>query len=202
LKSFKHWTPRYFVDRLSYFRYRRIHPDIPWLTQNAVSFLKMWLKSSDIGLEWGCGKSTIFFSKRVKHLTSIEHDKEWYMRVKNILKSVQIQNVDLLYREHIDDRKSEYVRYPGSFPKASFDFVLVDGKHRGQCMKVAIELVRLGDILILDNANRYLPSDSRAPDSLTEDISTEFREIMSQLASWRSIWTSNGLWDTAIWVKN
>ncbi|MCK5642361.1 MAG: hypothetical protein KAJ19_16255 [Gammaproteobacteria bacterium] len=48
----------------------RMHPDVPWLTRQAVEILEDWLKPGYVGLEWGSGRSTLWFARRVSHLTS------------------------------------------------------------------------------------------------------------------------------------
>jgi hypothetical protein len=47
-----------------------MHPDVPWLTRQAVEILEDWLKPGYVGLEWGSGRSTLWFARRVSHLTS------------------------------------------------------------------------------------------------------------------------------------
>ncbi|GAI22903.1 unnamed protein product, partial [marine sediment metagenome] len=32
-----------------------MHPDVPWLTRQAVEILEDWLKPGYVGLEWGSG---------------------------------------------------------------------------------------------------------------------------------------------------
>ena len=72
MRTFRHWTPAYIVNRITEKVYRKNHPGDPWLTPAAVQFLKGYLKASDQGLEFGSGGSTIWFAKRIDSLTSIE----------------------------------------------------------------------------------------------------------------------------------
>jgi hypothetical protein len=61
-----------------------------------------------------------------------------------------------------------------------------------------------GGLLVIDNVNWYLPSRSRAPNSRTPALGPHgavWTDIARELARWRSIWTSSGVWDTAIFVK-
>jgi len=58
--------------------YEWSHSNYPWLTQQANLILSTLLKPTDMGLEWGSGRSTIWFTQRVKYLTSVEHDEAWY----------------------------------------------------------------------------------------------------------------------------
>ena len=93
MRSLKHWTPRYIYNRVVYAVYTRMHPEHPWLTAASIQFLDSWLRHSDIGFEWGCGRSTLWFSKRVAHLTSVEHNEDWFNRTKDALATNKIENV-------------------------------------------------------------------------------------------------------------
>ena len=48
-----------------------------------ISAIYGYLNKTDTVLEYGSGGSTTHFSKYVKHYYSIEHNKEWYEKVKN-----------------------------------------------------------------------------------------------------------------------
>jgi hypothetical protein len=52
--------------------------------------------------------------------------------------------------------------------------------------------------------NRYLPSNSRSPNSRTPTLGTNgqiWGEVARDLGRWRCIWTSSGVSDTKIYVK-
>lgn len=85
MRSFRHWTPRYIWNRLALMADERRHPDAPWLTRTMVEILETWLRPGDVGLEFGSGRSTIWFARRVGHLTSVEHHPGWYAKVKQNL---------------------------------------------------------------------------------------------------------------------
>lgn len=77
MRTFRHWTPRYVKNRIGVFYYQKIQPDQSWLTRSANEILNSWLTKSDIGLEFGSGRSTLWFAKRMAYLTSVEHDPVW-----------------------------------------------------------------------------------------------------------------------------
>lgn len=97
MRSFRHWTPRYIANRIKVMLYQYKYPDHPWLTEDAIKFLSSYLKKDDVGLEFGCGRSTLWFAKRISHLTSVETDSLWYGRVKQSLNCNKINNVTLIY---------------------------------------------------------------------------------------------------------
>ncbi len=185
----------------------RTHPDVPWLTRQAVEILEDRLKPGDVGLEWGSGRSTIWFARRVAHLTSIEHNDHWYRRIKKMLSDKGIDNVELLFAalEAKGEGQPEYVRAAAELPKASLDFVLVDGRLRDQCTEVALQLIKLGGMLIIDDAARYIQhpyccpqsvmAQNGPPSQLWAKIATELEALRAKL-----IWTSDGVTATVFYI--
>lgn len=207
-RSFRHWNFRYLRDRVALALYQRRFPDSPWLTRQAVEILNDWLKAEDAGVEWGAGRSTIWFASKVAKLTSIEHDKQWCEHVGKLLVDKGIKNVELLHvslaTSDLSPRDHEYVKIAEKLPEQGLDFVLVDGKLRDHCVKVAMRLLKPGGLLIIDNAERYLPHPTCAPRSvLTGGIPpTElWKVLIKELELWRCIWTSNGVFDTAFFIR-
>jgi len=200
LRGFKHWTPRYIYNRLKLVAYERVFPSAPWLTFTMSQFLGSWLKPGDQGFEWGSGRSTTWFAERVGSLASVEHNPEWYRRVSAELNRKGLKNVDYYLREDEDD----YCSVADEFSAASFDFCLVDGVARDRCALLALSLVKPGGIVIVDNCNWYLPTDSGSPYSrkACEGAYTEAWAVFwKRVEDWRHIWTTNGVFDTGLWVK-
>ena len=65
---------------------------LPWFTYSFIDFLTERLNNDFDVFEFGSGNSTLFFAKRIKHVTSVEHNVEWY----NKLISKISDNVNLL----------------------------------------------------------------------------------------------------------
>jgi predicted O-methyltransferase YrrM len=184
----------------------RTHPDVPWLTRQAVEILEDRLKPTDVGLEWGSGRSTIWFARRVSHLTSIEHNDRWYRRIKKMLSDKRIDNVDLLYAplEAKGESQPNYVRAADELPRAGLDFVLVDGRLRDQCTELAFQLIKPGGMLIIDDAARYIrhpyccPQSVMAqngpPSPLWSKIAAELQALDTE-----AIWTSDGVTATVFY---
>ena len=185
----------------------RTHPSVPWLTRQAVEILDGRLKPSDVGLEWGSGRSTLWFAQRVAHLTSIEHNDRWYKRVKKMLCEKGADNVDLLYAplEAGEGGLPEYVRVAAEKPKASLDFVLVDGRLRDQCAEVALQLLKPGGMLLIDDAARYIQHPYCCPQSVEAQNgppSIVWAKIASELKAMEAkvIWTSDGVTATVFYI--
>jgi predicted O-methyltransferase YrrM len=204
----RHRTPRYVYDRARQFVYERRHPRAPWITPEAARLLTFMLRSQDRGLEFGSGRSTIWFAERVRHLTSVEHDQRWHAQVSELLHERCLDNVDYVLAP-LDQPpelggSSEYASAALAFAETSLDFVLVDGAYRDHTAMHVLSKIKPGGILIIDNVNWYLPSGSRAPNSRTAALGPDgpvWRRVAQDLAGWRSIWTSSGVWDTAVFIK-
>jgi predicted O-methyltransferase YrrM len=190
------------------FYYQKSFPEHPWLTSSANHILSSCLKQSDIGLEFGSGRSTIWFAKRIKQLISIEHDTLWHQKVQKMLKDNMINNVNLhlIPKNKREDsgKDAEYVKIVEWFAPDSVDFVLVDGVYREFCALRSLQIIRRGGILIIDNANWFLPYHSHAPHSrsVVQGPKGEvWEEVHRTITNWRKIWTSSGVTDTAFFFK-
>ncbi|MCK4789404.1 MAG: class I SAM-dependent methyltransferase [Desulfobacteraceae bacterium] len=204
MRKFHHWTPRYMWNRLNVMRREFSNPGEPWLTKTANQILSSYLRNSDTGLEFGSGRSTLWFARRVSVLTSIEENPRWYNRVTKMLEDARIYNVTQLLVEKGRNNSAAYVQVCKKFSKNSLDFVLVDGCYRAACATTIIEYIRPGGILIIDDAHRYLPCNSVSPYSRTFALgpaSPQWAEFLIAVEQWRCIWTSSGVTDTAIYLK-
>jgi len=208
MRSFAHWTPRYILDRLRLTWFEKWHHSDPWLTQTAVTVLDCLLRRTDQGLEFGSGRSTVWFAHRVSRLTSVETNPVWHEKVSTELQSLQFSHVRcLLIPEDVEESRgheSAYIQVFQQFEKLSLDFVLVDGSYRADCAITCSDYIRPGGFLILDNVNWYLPSSSIAPNSRSPEqgpVSEKWAEFLKSVFDWRYIWTSNGITDTAIYFK-
>jgi SAM-dependent methyltransferase len=208
MRAFRHWTPRYIKNRLATIYYEKANPDQPWLTRSANEILNSYLIKSDIGLEFGSGRSTAWFARRISHLTSVEHDAAWAAKVQGILNKASINNVDYkLITQDKDEGQgndSEYVKVIDDFDSNKLDFCLVDGLYREFCVLKVIEKLRPGGLLVIDNVNWYLPSGTYSPNSRSFTDGPNgpvWKEVEKLLTNWRRIWTSSGVTDTAIYFK-
>jgi len=195
-RTFRHLTPTYIADRIRVFGYQRLHPEWPWLTADMVKILEGWLQPGDRGLEWGSGRSTVWFARRVASLVTVEHDATWANWVRTAIFDSGLNNVEY----HVVTSREEYVAAGNGL----FDFVLVDGMDgtRDLCALRAISLLRPGGVLIVDNCNWFIPSGSRSPASVRlKPANDNWVEFLTEVTAWRKIWTSDGVTDTALWLK-
>ena len=209
MRNYSHWTPRYALARLREEMDRRINPNDPWLTREAIDLLSRLLRITDVALEFGSGRSTLWFAKRLAKLTSVEDNAEWFQTVREMLRSERINNVDLVHCPRdvpdVDGMKAAYVGLLDRFPKESLDFVLIDGIYRNHCAMQSIAKVKPGGIIIIDNVNWFLPSSSYAPSSRSQNetpIDATWQAFVDRTRDWRRIWSSNGVTDTVILFKS
>ena len=206
-RGIKHWTPRYVIARIQLeLNYHRNSTD-PWLTQDAVRLLKQLLRPDDVGFEWGSGRSTIWLAERTKQLISVENDSKWYKSVSETISQKELKNVQYLFHSTDQDEEtgneSEYVGAIRSCADDSLDYVLVDGWGRDWCALAAIPKLKCGGMLIVDNANWYLPAPKpRAPGSQElSPMNARWAQFLDEVSPWRPIWTTNLVTHTLILFK-
>jgi predicted O-methyltransferase YrrM len=195
--------PSWIVNRIKQNHFFRTHPDLPWLTRDSVQILSTLLKPEDRGLEWGCGRSTVWFSRHLKHLISVETNAQWHSQVIKMLADANITNVDLrLYQN-----PAEYVGVVDELKPESLDFALVDGAvARDECAHRVIPILKPGGVLAVDNAEWYLQSETqtptaRKPGDLSRSDAASWDDFAAKVASWRHIWATDGCTCTAFWIK-
>lgn len=183
-----HLTPQYILDRSRVWAYQRRHPDAPWLTHDAISILSSALRKSDNGLEYGSGRSTLWFAQRTHSLISVETSGVWVDRVDQMIAEQGLKNIKYI---HIptdpqiadDPYRAPYTRVDDSIAMESLDYVLVDGVYRDECALRAVELLKPGGILILDNANWFLPYETSSPFSVAIPKSLLWTDFLSRVAA-------------------
>lgn len=200
MKDISHWSVRYLYDRIAFWIYQYLHPDEPWLVNSAIAILDSCLKDTDKGIEFGSGRSTHWFASRVNYLVSVESNRKWYEKVNEDLIKVPNSNTDYYFR----DTKEEYVSIASKYAQGSLDFALIDGEWRSSCALAIIDKIKSGGFIIVDNANWFIPSNTRSPASRNWDsgfASEEWKQFYNLVCDWRLIWTSNGVTDTALYFK-
>lgn len=122
----------------------------PWLTENAIFFLKGYLagKPEAVILEFGSGTSTLWFAKQTPNLYSVEHNKKYYELNKKELAK------DDYYPVAYYLCPRPYYNICEQFPDDFFDLILVDGRNRKGCIAHSISKLKPGGVLMLDNSER------------------------------------------------
>lgn len=201
MKAIGHWSPSYIGGRLKRVVQVRLHPEEPWITRAATDILNQLLHSTDSAVEWGAGRSTLWFAQRLRWLRSVESSPEWYKSVRASLEARGLSNVDLV----LSPTKPEYESAARDLATSSQDLAIVDGAFdRGKYALEALRLIKPGGIIIIDDAHRYLPSQSTSPSARSWNAgasSAEWEAFLSETSGWRRIWTSDNVSDTLIIIS-
>jgi len=120
---------------------------LPWMTYPAIDFLKTRIGKEMSVFEYGCGESTLWWSKRVKEVTSVENDKFWYGNIAaRIPENVNLLHIDLEYGGSYSSKISEY--------KNCFDIIVIDGRDRINCARNCLGALKTDGVIIWDNSDR------------------------------------------------
>jgi hypothetical protein len=138
----------------------------PWMTRGSITFLYNYITKNDKYtnlLEYGCGSSTAYFLKVFNlNVTSIEHNKQWLLNVKNILPNIYLNKWKYYLRPSSvngncigsgdDEYYDEYVNVVDSLD--TFDIIIIDGRCRSKCINKTINKLNPGGLYVVDNAER------------------------------------------------
>jgi hypothetical protein len=181
-----------------------LNQDYPWFAKDSVKWLQGFLKPYMYGFEWGSGHSTVFFARRCAKLVSVEHKYKWFQKVSSRLVERNLCNVTYLFRPSRTDSlpsqlrpallkkidfksKPEFTAYCDtilSYPSECFDFISVDGRARIECAINALDRLKPGGVLILDNSER-----------------SKYKALFVVLTAWPRLSFANGVWETTIFRK-
>lgn len=155
-----------------------ISDGMPWMTIDAIRFLKNNLTKDMKVFEYGSGGSSIFFSRLSAEVISTEHEKEWFDSVNEKLKSMNLNNWRGIFNppqtassgstDNPEDPRNystsdkatinfsfeNYVKSIDQFPDGYFDLVVVDGRSRPACILHGIKKLKKGGLILVDNAER------------------------------------------------
>jgi hypothetical protein len=118
---------------------------LPWITYPAIEFLKQLDLRDKTVFEYGCGGSTVFWSRVAKHVISVEHNQEFYREIRPLLPG----NCNLTLEMFPD----EYVQAVAR--QAPHDIIVIDGHSRVRCSEIAADYLKPGGFIILDNSDWF-----------------------------------------------
>ena len=175
--SYFHWKQK---------RWERENPEAPWLVQDAIFFIEEWINDDMKGFEFGSGRSTNWFTNRVSFYFSTEGDFEWYKKSIEMNKdNIKKKKCEIVFKDagdqvKIDDKKVKSYSFSLSkFKDSFFDFGLVDGHFRMECIQNSINKIKPNGILIIDNSDTI------------DGINIFFKNYKHRKFS-------NGIWETTI----
>lgn len=137
----------------------------PWMKYREIEIAKDILKhlQPQKCLEWGGGYSTLYFphfvNKNSKWIT-IDYNKDWAAKIKDMNRN---SNVEIFYIKPNNFPSSrditewgyrdlkDYLEFPARF--GNFDFILIDGGARRECLIKAHALLGDRGVVVLHDAN-------------------------------------------------
>ena len=131
------------------------------MTTDEIVDLVCYLDRDSDVLEIGGGGSTIFISRIVKKLITIEHSLEWAGKIKiemsNLPKKAdwEIHTIPPSWSQVHPFHPAEpgqfdsYVEFISSLEKESFDVILVDGRDRVRCFESSVPLLKKGGVILV-----------------------------------------------------
>jgi len=148
---FLRWYPKSFLRNVGWFKsYKEWRPvsnsgePLPWLNYSCIYLLDQRVNNSMKVFEFGAGYSTLWFSKRVKQIVSVEHNLKWAKLITNKLSD----NGEVFLVEDEKNYPMEIMRH------GLFNIILVDGIMRNECIQHGINALEKDGVIILDNAER------------------------------------------------
>ncbi|MDQ6657062.1 MAG: class I SAM-dependent methyltransferase [Actinomycetota bacterium] len=142
---------------------------VPWWTYRAIDFVEAWLLARPKpvrAFEWGSGASTFWLADRVDEVYSVEHHEGFAEMMRSEL--AKLSKVTFLevgaphsFAPRVGSRKigsteldfHDYVHAIDTV-QGDFDLVVVDGRAREACMRIAADRLSPGGLIIFDNSHR------------------------------------------------
>ena len=120
---------------------------IPWFTYPSIDFLNKRLNKKLNVFEFGSGNSSLFFAKRVNRVISVEHNKQWFNKIKTSLPG----NSEI---KSVESKSSDQYLKPLKTADEKFDIIIVDGTFRNECLINSIDHLTEDGVVILDDSER------------------------------------------------
>lgn len=122
---------------------------LPWMNYSMIHLFNERLHSDLTVFEYGSGSSTMYFAERVKEITSIEYDHDWYDKVLEYTSEMQNASVNFI---PLSDDYHRSIAQLGKGKK--FDLVIVDGRHRVESAIFSFDHISENGVIILDDTHR------------------------------------------------
>lgn len=121
---------------------------MPWYTKPALDEIVTWDLKGKLVWEYGCGASTLWWTKKAGRAYGVDSSTEWVIAVGRALQKDWSPG----WLKYVDE-KELYVNCPRLL-EIQYDIIVVDGSPeswRDDCIVVALEFLKPGGALIVDN---------------------------------------------------
>lgn len=159
--------------------------DVPWWTYDAISHVDLWLQARPRPIrvfEYGSGASTIWLSRRVEEVHSVEHHQEFGEMMAEELSTygnVSLRIVPPVASSsplvgsqkegHAGLDFTDYVDAIDALP-GRFDLIVIDGRAREACLRKAMPRLADGGLIVFDNSRRKRYHDAIVASGMKEKV--------------------------------
>lgn len=152
----------------------------PWYTEDCLKWLRTRDFSKSRVFEFGAGLSTFWwrYNSLRGTLVSVEDDYEWAHKVGACYAPTKEAYLKLLF-----ETAQKYGNY---------DVIIIDGSHRDDCTEIALQCIKKGGFIIIDNfhqASADLPIEAWPK---TNDLLAHYPQIVFHQ-------TGHDDWKTSVW---
>lgn len=119
---------------------------LPWIPSAARRRIEGLIQPDWTILECGAGMSTVWWSERVRAVSSLEENQEWRGRISDELTRIGATNVEFLASTNYANSIRELAR--------AWSMVVVDGGRRDECVAAALRCCPRPHWIYLDNSDR------------------------------------------------
>jgi hypothetical protein len=138
---------RYLPRNVGYVFERKVFgklPEMPWFTFTAIGRIEQIIQPTWNMIEFGSGMSTKWFAERVATIHSIESNPTWHARVAPTLPK------NAKYELRARETYADIAEYQDGY----FDFAVVDGEVRANCMRSVLPKIKSGGYVYFDNSDK------------------------------------------------
>ena len=145
--------------------------DVPWWCLDAMRQVDAFLADRPGArvFEYGSGASSLWLARRAGHVTSVEHDRDWYATI--AARAAAHANLEVRLEppeqatgpvepRYLSDkpgwRGRSFQRYVTSIERAAgpFDLIVIDGRCRSGCLELAAGHLKADGMIVFDNVTR------------------------------------------------
>ncbi|HEY0863732.1 MAG TPA: hypothetical protein VGD97_06475 [Lacunisphaera sp.] len=167
-------VPRY-VSHLPVWARSPIDLELPWFSYGAIDFLRDAVRPGHMVFEFGSGGSSVFLARRAQQVQSVENDPAWHAIVTARAQKLGLANLHCELHAFGDEDAHRYAELPyfRAIEGRRFDLIVVDGfcgfstgtygALRPHCFRLALQAVRPGGMIVVDDYWMYPEFAALAP---------------------------------------
>lgn len=140
---------------------------IPWFTYSFIDFISPRIKQGMTVFEYGSGYSTLWWAQKGTAITAVESHTGWAQKV--VALTAQYDNAHIIEAPLDNGDMYEKAITQSETP---YDIVVVDGRRRPECARLAVDKLSPHGVIIWDNSDR-----PRYQETISYIRSLGFREI-------------------------